>query len=119
MSKYSNYRDFLNDIKNDDEWDEIEQYTNIISKIIIERNKRNMSQQELADKIGMKQSAIARIENCKGKPQIDTIIKILNALGLELVARNKFEAEKTIIKFEKNFEYKTPQITYNMVADMG
>ena len=98
MSNYNDYNDFLNDISQDEEWKEIEQYTNIISEIIIARNEKNMSQQELADKIGMKQSAIARIENCKIKPKIDTLIKIFNALDLDIVVEKKINFEKTTIR---------------------
>lgn len=121
MSNYNDYNDFLNDISQDEEWKEIEQYTNIISKIIIARNEKNMSQQELADKIGMKQSAIARIENCKIKPKIDTLIKIFNALDLDIVVEKKinFDETKSVIEASERFECKKPYLNINMVAEVA
>jgi len=40
-----------------------------------------MSQEAFADKVGIKQPAIARIESGRGVPKIDMIVKIAQALG--------------------------------------
>lgn len=43
-----------------------------------------LTQSELAEKAGMKQSALARLENGNAKPRKATIKKIAEALGIEL-----------------------------------
>jgi transcriptional regulator with XRE-family HTH domain len=47
------------------------------------REKKNMSQQDLADDSGITKSQIARIERAKINTTIRTLIKIANALEIE------------------------------------
>ena len=56
----------------------------IISEIIKARQERGLSQYNLAELSGVKQSAIARLENGKINPTIDTIQKLLTPLGKQL-----------------------------------
>ena len=65
----------------------------IMTKMIEARKKKGLSQQELAELVGMQQPAIARLENLKTTPQIDTIIDILYPLGytIEVVPLKKAE----------------------------
>ena len=56
----------------------------LIGKMIEAREKKGMSQRELAELSGVKQPAIARLESMKATPQIDTLIKILHPLGYTL-----------------------------------
>lgn len=56
----------------------------IISKVIKAREEKGLSQRELAEMSGVKQPAIARIENMKNAPQIDTLMKLLVPLGYTL-----------------------------------
>jgi len=58
--------------------------TSIMSKIIEVRKQKGLSQQELATIVGMKQPAIARLENLKTVPTIDTLIEVLYPLGYTL-----------------------------------
>lgn len=62
---------------------------NIIDQLIEQRKQQHLSQTELAKKVNMTQSVIARIESKKTVPQIDTLMKIIMALGctLEVVPR--------------------------------
>ena len=85
------YDQFVCDAKKHDKekWDEIEFHANIISKIVIERTKQGISQEQLAKMTGLKQSAIARIESCNCVPKITTLQKILNRLGLTLEIRKQ------------------------------
>lgn len=57
----------------------------IISTAIKRRNDLNLSQRDLADRSGLKQSAIARIEKLNSVPRIDTLIRILRCLDLEIL----------------------------------
>ena len=56
----------------------------LIGKMIEAREKKGLSQRELAKLSGVKQPAIARLESMKVVPQIDTLFKILAPLGYTL-----------------------------------
>lgn len=56
----------------------------LIGKMIEAREEKGLSQRELAELSGVKQPAIARVENMKSTPQIDTLFKILAPLGYTL-----------------------------------
>ena len=56
----------------------------LIGKMIEAREKKGYSQRELAELSGVKQPAIARMENLKSTQQIDTLLKILAQLGYTL-----------------------------------
>ena len=56
----------------------------IISSIIDARQAKGLSQKELAEITGIKQPAIARLENGHISPSVDTINKILAPLGKRL-----------------------------------
>lgn len=57
----------------------------IISEIISARNKTGVTQKELAEKIGTKQSAIARFENGGTNPTLKFLEKIAEVLGHRLI----------------------------------
>ena len=56
----------------------------IISAMIDRMKKFGLSQRDLAKMCGIPQSSIGRIESCKTIPNISTLIKIFNHLGLSL-----------------------------------
>ena len=62
----------------------------LIGKMVEAREEKGLSQRELAEISGVKQPAIARLENLKATPQIDTIFKVLHPLGytIEIVPLN-------------------------------
>lgn len=65
----------------------------IARAVIAARHKRGMTQAELAEKAGTKQSAIARLENMQSPPSSSNMGRIANALGLrwdfKLVPKSK------------------------------
>lgn len=67
-----------------DEWDEIELKVKIVGEILEARKKAGMTQTELEDLTGIKQSFIARFENNKMDPQLTTVLKLLRPFGLTL-----------------------------------
>ena len=73
---------------------------NIINTIISTRKKKGLTQKEVAKMTGLKQPAIARIENNVNSPQLDTLIKILDALDLKIeinsLKTNKILVDKTL-----------------------
>lgn len=56
----------------------------IIDGLIERRHDQGMTQKELADAASLTQSVIARLENKKATPQLDTLLKVANALGCDL-----------------------------------
>ncbi|TNI16309.1 helix-turn-helix domain-containing protein [Aeromonas dhakensis] len=48
------------------------------------RTYKKLSQQELASRIGISQSAVAQMEKPMSKPRIATLRKVANALGITL-----------------------------------
>lgn len=56
----------------------------LIGKMIEAREKKGISQRQLAELSGVKQPAIARLESMKSTPQIDTLFRILAPLGYTL-----------------------------------
>ena len=56
----------------------------IISELIEARIKNGFTQKELADKIGTKQSAIARLESGNINPTLEFLDKIASGMGRKL-----------------------------------
>lgn len=81
------FSDFYNDDDNKVspmERAKIEFEVELIGKIIEAREAQGLTQQELADISGVKQSSIARLEKLKSTPQIDTLFRILTPMGYKL-----------------------------------
>jgi predicted transcriptional regulator len=99
-----------------------ESLSTIITKIVIQRNKLNISQRDLAKLTGFKQSAIARLESLKAIPRIDTLVKICYHLDLEIDLATKTEtknknttivflttsSQDSVYNIDKSTEYSTP-----------
>lgn len=69
-------------------WDDLDTEFELIESMIKARKKRRISQSELAEKIGLKQSAIARLESGGyDNATIKTLSKIANALNTRLVIK--------------------------------
>ena len=58
---------------------------NVGDKIKIVRKAKKLSQQEVADKIGIDRAQYSRVETNKSKPTLTTIEKIAEALEVEVV----------------------------------
>ena len=65
-----------------------ENCTALIDQLIAERHRQGKTQKQLAQDARLTQSVIARLENKKAVPQLDTLMKIAAALDcrLELVS---------------------------------
>ena len=64
--------------------EEAEAEAAIISAMIKQRTELGLSQRDLAALCEIPQSSVARIESSKTTPRLDTLLKILNQLGLTL-----------------------------------
>jgi ribosome-binding protein aMBF1 (putative translation factor) len=82
----SSFRDLWNDenLIDDDARARIVFEVALIGKLIEAREKSGITQQQLSEMSGLTQSAIARLENMKVMPKIDTFCKLLKPLGYKL-----------------------------------
>lgn len=70
------------------EMEQLQPEFELAKSIIEQRLKKHMTQTELAEKAGMPQSTIARIEGLThGVPKLTTLQKIADALDAKLVVR--------------------------------
>ena len=66
------------------EWEDSEVEYQLGRKLIEARLKRNISQRELAKKVGTSQAAISRIEAMNSNPSIGLLKRLAEALGTKL-----------------------------------
>lgn len=48
------------------------------------RKKRNLTQEQLGELVGVKKAQISRLENSTGNVTLETVMRIFNALGAKL-----------------------------------
>ena len=73
----------------DSEYKKIKQEYKLIEKLVEARKSKDITQKELAELVGVSQQAISRLELEKHIPKMDTFIKILDGLDLELTIVSK------------------------------
>jgi predicted transcriptional regulator len=83
MESWSDVRGSITSLTNEEK-NELDFIAEIVSKIIKRRAELNISQRSLAEKSGIKQSAIARLEKLNVIPRIDTLERVLKPLGLRV-----------------------------------
>lgn len=83
MSNWNDVKKNITSLSQDD-WDEIDLKVKIVGEILEARKKAGLTQSELEDLSGIKQSFIARFENNRMDPQLTTVLKLLRPLGLTL-----------------------------------
>jgi ribosome-binding protein aMBF1 (putative translation factor) len=66
------------------EYDSLAPKYEIIKQIVLARQESKMTQKQLAEKVGTKQSAIARLESGNYNPSMQFLQKIAEALGKKL-----------------------------------
>ena len=64
--------------------EEVEALSQIVKAMVEQRISLGLSQRELAALCGIPQSSVARIESFKTVPNLDTLLKIFQQLGLKL-----------------------------------
>lgn len=84
--KFTTFADYINDESKVSKVDkaQIEFEAALIGKLVEARESKGLSQRDLAELSGVKQSAIARLESMRSVPQIDTLFKVLSPLGYTL-----------------------------------
>jgi len=63
----------------------------LIKNLVKERKKRSITQKEIAEKTGLSQQAISRIEKYGNKPTLTIYLKYMCAIGINI--NNLFERE--------------------------
>jgi predicted transcriptional regulator len=88
MTKWKDLRKEL--LSNPDvkkEYDRLAPRYAIISQLIVARNKKGLTQGQLAERMGTRQSAIARLESGNVNPTIGFLDKAASVLGAKLTIR--------------------------------
>lgn len=83
-----NFEEHLQELLQDPEfkrqWEEDEPEREILYAIAELRGRRRLTQTELAELTGIKQSEISKLENGKANPTLETLQKIAKGLGMRL-----------------------------------
>lgn len=66
------------------EYEKLKPRYEVISQIIEVRNKQNITQEELALRVGTKKSNISRLESGSYNPSLDMLVKVAKSLGKEV-----------------------------------
>lgn len=66
------------------EYDALEPEYQVIKAVIENREKKHLSQQELADKIGIDRANLSKLENGNANPSIHMLKRIAAALNMRL-----------------------------------
>ena len=86
MSK--NFQETLNEQLKDPafqaEWEALEPERQIIRAIIEGRERRDLTQQQLAESTGIQQADISRLENGTGNPSLRTLKRLAAGMQLKL-----------------------------------
>ena len=95
------YRKFVkNDPKMDLEIQIMVAKLEVGNLLISQREDRGLTQKQLADKLGVKQQLISKIESGSNNITLDTLIRVLTVLGVALkVEKIKLERAKRVLQF--------------------
>ena len=69
------------------EYEKLKPRYDIISQIIEERAKQNITQEELAFRVGTQKSNISRFESGTYNPSLDFITKVAHSLGKDMTIK--------------------------------
>ena len=83
MKKWTDLRNNISSL-GDGEKKQISETASLVAEIIHRRQNLGLTQRQLAELSGVKQSAIARLESNGVTPRIDTLFKLLRPLGLSV-----------------------------------
>lgn len=87
--KFRDYLDLkLKDAEFKKEWNDLQPEIDMIQAIINARKSKNMTQKELAEKTGINQSDISKIETGNANPSLTTLKRL--AEGMDMVLRLEF-----------------------------
>ena len=83
------FRDWLNEEMKDSEFkkefEELDDEFLLVRTLTEARKEAGMTQQQLAEKSGVRQVNISRIENGTGNPSVETLQKLAKGMGKKLI----------------------------------
>lgn len=96
MSDWSKYKEKVRNTSPEisKDIDEIEEISTIVGAMIEQRHNMELSQRELAELCGIPHSSVARIESGKTTPNLSTLLKIFNQLGLSFTVQPSMKIAK-------------------------
>ena len=84
-AKFSEVKDILmKDVEFKEEYERLKPRYEVVSQIIEERAKQNITQEELAFRVGTQKSNISRLESGTYNPSLDFLTKVAQSLGKEV-----------------------------------
>ena len=86
------------------EYDKLGPEYKLASSLIEARLANKMSQAELAEKVGVKQAYIARLESGTGNPTVSSLLRVTEALGKELYIGKKYISYSSKNKHSKKLK---------------
>lgn len=82
------FDDYLNKKLNDPEfkkeWDDIQPEMDVIRAMIATRNEQNLTQKELAERTGINQADISKLENGTRNPSLKLLKRLADGMGMAL-----------------------------------
>ena len=96
MSDWKKYKDRVR-MENPEigkDLDEVEEVSSIVGAMIERRHNLELSQRDLAELCGIPHSSVARIESGKTTPNLSTLLKIFNQLGLSFTVQPAGDAAR-------------------------
>jgi transcriptional regulator with XRE-family HTH domain len=80
------------------ELNHIQAVAQVVNALFQRRIELGLTQAEVAQKAGLKQESIARLENGNVVPRLDTVFKVAHALGMKLTAVDQHDEEAATIQ---------------------
>lgn len=84
----SEFQDFLNEqLQNDDfrkEWEDIQPEMDVIRAMVNARISQNLTQKELAERRGIDQADISKLENGTRNPSLKLLKRLADGMGMTL-----------------------------------
>ena len=84
----SELRDYINEQLKDPEfkkeWDNLEQEIEVVRAMIKARTAQNLTQKDLAEKTGINQANISKLENVNMNPSLKLLKRLADGLGMNL-----------------------------------
>lgn len=94
----SEFKDFLNEQLKDDEfrkeYDALQPEFDIIRAIVDARTSQNLTQKQLAEKTGINQADISKLENGTRNPSLKLLKRLADGMGMDL--KVSFIPKKTV-----------------------
>lgn len=84
----SEFQEFLNEQLQDDEfrkeWEDIQPELDVIRAIVEARISQNLTQKELAERTGINQADISKLENGTRNPSLKLLKRLADGMGMTL-----------------------------------